>query len=98
MPRSRRDPSGVRSADDTVLPLFGASSRPRQATTHRPRAHNTLLYADDVAALVGMTKDWVYTETRAGRIPHLTLGRYYRYRPESIEEWLLEVERRSSSA
>ncbi len=55
-------------------------------------AGTSLLFADDIAALVGMTKDWVYAETRAGRIPHLTLGRYYRYRPESIDAWLCEVE------
>ena len=48
--------------------------------------------ADDVAALIGMTKDWIYTETRAGRIPHVALGRYYRYRRESIDAWLRELE------
>lgn len=62
-----------------------------------PRA-GSLLYADDVAAMVGMTKDWVYAETRAGRIPHVTLGRYYRYRPESIEPWLSEMEHRCTRA
>jgi excisionase family DNA binding protein len=50
------------------------------------------LSAEDVAALIGMTKGWVYTETRAGRIPHVKLGRYYRYRSESIEAWLREIE------
>jgi len=52
-----------------------------------------LLFAEDVAALTGMTKDWIYAETRAGRIPHIALGRYYRYRRESIEGWLGELER-----
>jgi excisionase family DNA binding protein len=50
------------------------------------------LSAEDVAALIGMTKDWIYTETRAGRIPHVALGRYYRYRRESIDAWLRELE------
>jgi excisionase family DNA binding protein len=52
-----------------------------------------LITADAVADLVGMTKDWVYAETRAGRIPYVPCGRYYRYRPSSIAEWLAEVER-----
>jgi excisionase family DNA binding protein len=50
------------------------------------------LSADEVAALLGMTKDWIYAETRAGRIPHVALGRYYRYRRESIDAWLREIE------
>ena len=59
----------------------------------RPQTTNgSLLFAADVAALVGMTTDWVYAETRAGRIPHLTLGRYYRYRSDSIDAWLREIE------
>ena len=40
-----------------------------------------------------MTRDWIYAETRAGRIPHITLGRYYRYRPESIDAWVRRMER-----
>jgi excisionase family DNA binding protein len=52
-----------------------------------------LLEAKDVAEMLGMTPDWVYAEVRAGRIPHLKLGRYVRFRPESIDAWLLESER-----
>jgi excisionase family DNA binding protein len=55
-------------------------------------ASGSLLFADDVAGMIGMTKDWVYAETRAGRIPHVKLGRYYRYRSESIEAWLRAIE------
>jgi excisionase family DNA binding protein len=54
-----------------------------------------LLTAAEVADMLGMTTDWVYAETRAGRIPHVELGRYRRYRRESIEEWLAEMERGS---
>jgi excisionase family DNA binding protein len=63
-----------------------------------PRPTGSLLSAEDVAALIGMTKDWIYAETRAGRIPHVKLGRYYRYRRESIETWLRGIEDRSMSA
>lgn len=52
-----------------------------------------LLLPKDVAEMVGMTTDWIYAQTRADRIPHVRLGRYYRYRPEAIAEWLTEIER-----
>ena len=53
---------------------------------------DALLTAEDVAALLGIGTDWVYSETRAGRIPHVKLGRYRRYRRESIDAWLAERE------
>ena len=53
----------------------------------------SLLNADAVAEITGLTRNWVYAETRAGRIPHIKLGRTYRYRRESIERWLAEIER-----
>jgi excisionase family DNA binding protein len=59
-----------------------------------PPTESALLFAEDVAAMVGMTRKWVYIETRAGRIPHVALGRYYRYRPESIDAWLRQIEQR----
>lgn len=52
----------------------------------------SLLDASEVAKLLGMSADWIYSETRAGRIPHVKLGRYRRYRRESIEKWLVELE------
>lgn len=56
-----------------------------------------LLSADDVAAMLGMGKDWVYAEVRANRIPHVKLGRYVRFRAESIEEWIAGLERATMS-
>ena len=55
-----------------------------------------LLTAREVAALLGVGADWIYSETRAGRIPHVKLGRYRRYRRESIDAWLAELEAGSS--
>lgn len=52
-----------------------------------------LLTADEVAALLGVKRSWVYAEARAGRIPHLMLGRYTRFCADSIEAWALERER-----
>lgn len=56
-----------------------------------------LLEAEDVARYMGMTTDWVYREVRAGRLPHIRLGRYVRFRRESIEAWLRSRERAAGS-
>jgi excisionase family DNA binding protein len=52
-----------------------------------------LLTADDVAAMLGMGTDWIYGEVRAGRIPLVRLGRYVRFRAESIDQWIRDLER-----
>jgi excisionase family DNA binding protein len=51
-----------------------------------------LLTARQVAALLGVPHTWVYEQSRAGRIPTVTLGRYRRYRREAIEAWLVDLE------
>jgi excisionase family DNA binding protein len=56
-----------------------------------------LLEADEVARYIGMTTDWIYREVRAGRMPHIRLGRYVRFRLESIDAWLVARERGSAT-
>jgi excisionase family DNA binding protein len=55
----------------------------------------SLLTADQVADLLGVPTSWVYEQSRKGRIPTVTLGRYRRYRPEAIEAWTQELEAES---
>ena len=52
-----------------------------------------LLTAEQVGKLLGVPTSWVYEQSRQGRIPTVTLGRYRRYRAEAIDEWLEELER-----
>jgi excisionase family DNA binding protein len=47
-----------------------------------------LLDAGEVAELLAVPVSWVRAETRAGRIPHLALGRYRRYDREAVLAWL----------
>jgi excisionase family DNA binding protein len=47
-----------------------------------------LLTAAEVADLLAVPISWVREATRDGRIPHLRLGHYRRYRATSIESWL----------
>ena len=58
---------------------------------------DSLLTADEVAALLQVTPAWVYAETRRRRIPHLRLGRYVRYRRSALQGWMEEIERSSVS-
>lgn len=53
----------------------------------------SLLTASDVARMLGVPASWVYEQSRRGRIPTVTLGRYRRYRREAIEEWIDRLER-----
>jgi excisionase family DNA binding protein len=48
----------------------------------------SLLTAHDVADMLGVPASWVYAQTRAGRIPTVRLGRYYRYRVDAIADWI----------
>ena len=56
---------------------------------------SSLLTAAEVAELLGVRTSWVYEQSRAGRIPTVTLGRYRRYRREAIEAWLARIEAES---
>ena len=51
-----------------------------------------LLTAGEVADVLGVPVSWVYEQSRRGRIPTVTLGRYRRYRQEAIEAWVREPE------
>lgn len=55
----------------------------------------TLLTVEQVAARLGVSKDWVWAQARAGLIPHIQLGRYRRFREEALDEWMREREEQS---
>lgn len=46
-----------------------------------------LIDAQGAADLLGVPKSWVLAEARADRIPHIRLGRYVRFEPETLEQW-----------
>jgi excisionase family DNA binding protein len=51
-----------------------------------------LMTAGEVAELLGVPVSWVYEQSRLGRIPTVTLGRYRRYRFDAIEAWIERIE------
>ena len=57
-----------------------------------------LLTAEDVAERLGVTPQWVWAQARAGRIPHVRLGRYRRFRESAVESWICDLERESMTA
>lgn len=51
-----------------------------------------LLTAADVAERLSVPVSWVREHTRSGRIPHVQLGHYVRYREETLVSWVAEQE------
>lgn len=51
-----------------------------------------LLTATDVAELLSVPVSWVREHTRSGRIPHVQLGRYVRYRQKTVVSWVGQQE------
>jgi hypothetical protein len=51
-----------------------------------------LLKAAEVAAMCAVPERWVREHTRSGLIPHIKLGRYIRYSPETVVAWTSEQE------
>lgn len=74
-----------------ALPEVPASPTP----VPPPANGSRLLTVEDVAQRLGVTKDWVWAQARAGRIPHVQLGRYRRFREEALDEWLRRLEAES---
>ncbi len=62
-------------------------------------AHVTekLLGIKEISEATGLPLSWLYTQAAAGRIPHLKLGKYLRFRISEVQAWL-EAHRRGSGA
>ena len=65
---------------------------PKALDPSRPMGSASLMLASDVAELLQVSTAWVYAETRRGRLPHIRLGRYVRYRRAAIDAWLDDAE------
>ncbi len=56
------------------------------------RRADHLLTATEVASILQVTPAWIYAQTRRNGMPHVRLGRYVRYRRDTIEGWLDRLE------
>jgi excisionase family DNA binding protein len=51
-----------------------------------------LLDAVEIAGLLGVKPRWVKEAARAGKVPHVRLGRYRRFRADAVRAWVEEQE------
>lgn len=52
-----------------------------------------LLTAQEMADALKVQITWVYAHTRKrgrARIPHIKMGKYLRFRPDAVSQWLRE--------
>jgi predicted DNA-binding transcriptional regulator AlpA len=77
-----------------VRAAVGARSTDRRAGGIRA-VMDRLLTAEAVAARLGVRPQWVWAQACAGRIPHVRLVRYRRFRESAIEAWIFDLERES---
>jgi len=67
----------------------------RQDAEGSQRQTKDLVTAPELAKLWGVPETWVRDQARMGRLPHVRLGHYVRFRPEEVERFL---SRRASQA
>ncbi len=68
--------------------------RPTSNTNrHLTSPDDKLLDAEEVARLLRVPTSWVYAEARAGRLPHVCVGRYRRFRRQTLEDWIASNEK-----
>lgn len=53
----------------------------------RAQNHDRLLTADDLAERWQVSRSQVYALVRAGKLPTVAIGRYYRFRLDALIEW-----------
>ncbi len=47
-----------------------------------------LYTAEQAAEVLSVPASWLMREARAERVPHVRLGRYVRFEPDTLSEWL----------
>ena len=51
---------------------------------------SALLTVEQVAEILSVPKSWVYRQADAGKFPHVRVGRYIRFRPFEVQQWIDE--------
>ena len=77
-------------SDATATPV-----NPLPRTPHDDSDLHELLTVEDVAALLKVSRSWVYEHTRSRgtarteRLPYIKIGKYKRFDPRSVREFLM---------
>jgi excisionase family DNA binding protein len=56
--------------------------------TEREPTLEPLLEAKQVAELLGVDRAYIYSQSRAGKIPSIKLGKYRKFSPSQLKKWL----------
>jgi excisionase family DNA binding protein len=84
-------PAPIPTLDAGAVQRAQARLRSTTAPVRRaPDAEDGLVAAAVAAELLDLPKSWVLAEARAGRIPHVRLGRYVRFEPDELRSWWRE--------
>lgn len=57
-----------------------------------PRELPRLLTAQEAADLFGVPASWMLAQARANRVPHQRLGKYVRFDPAALAQWLRDTQ------
>lgn len=74
---------------------------PRSFGIEPYEAHSELMTVDDVAAVLRVSRSWVYEHTRmrggprSERLPYIKLGKYVRFEPRAIRAFIANRSRTS---
>lgn len=88
--------SGRRNGDGAPRPAVTPKAGPNpdgdlaEGLIESSPATSRLLVAEEVAHLLSVPVSWVREATRAGRLPHIRLGRYVRYEGNALTAWLAD--------
>ena len=47
-----------------------------------------LIGVDELSAQLDVPISWIYGKTRTGEIPHFKVGKYVKFDPNAVMEWL----------
>lgn len=72
------------SGDGLATNAFGGPNDPAREALSEP-----LLDATAAAELLSVRPSWVYEVVRAGRLPHLKIGRHIRFLRSDLQSWVM---------
>jgi excisionase family DNA binding protein len=52
-----------------------------------------LLTPEEVATWLGVDREWVYRKARQRKLPAIKVGKFWRFREEALQAWIVSQER-----
>ena len=72
----------------TALQDIRAIKSELRKETDEPATLEKFLDAKDVAEHLGESERWVYHQAKAGKIPAIRIGKYWKFSPLALQRWL----------